>query len=61
MSPKPEVGSKIPTWFSESPDGCSIVLAVEDYRGKYKHMFRWTVRVSAPRTQQRSLEMCVEY
>lgn len=55
----PAVGGKVDTWFSDQPDGLSTVLAVEPYRGKYRDLFTYTLRVSAPRTQRGWLEICV--
>ncbi len=55
----PKVGDKITTWFSDQPDGMSTVLAVEPYRGRYIHIFTWTLRVSAPRTKRGWLEICI--
>ena len=53
------VGDKITTWFSNEPDGLSTVLAVEPYRGRYTDLFRWTLKVTAPRTKNGWLELCV--
>lgn len=60
VTPNPTVGEKIETWFSGQPDGMSTVLAVAPYRGKYKHLFTHTLRVTAPRTRSGSLEICVD-
>ena len=53
------VGDRIETWFSDTDDGRSTVLAVEPYRGRYPQWFALTVRVSAPRTRRGWLELCV--
>lgn len=49
----------MPTWFSDSPDGLSTVLAVEPYRGKYRQWFTHVLRLTAPRTQRGWMEVCV--
>lgn len=51
------VGDKIPTWFSGEPDGCSTVLAVEPYRGRYTEWFSVVLRVTAPRTKRGWMEI----
>jgi len=54
-----KVGDKIETWFSDSPDGQSTVLAIEPYRGKYTQDFTHVLRVTAPRTRRGWLEIPV--
>ncbi len=56
---KPEVGDKMKTWFSGQPDGCSMVLKVEKYRGLYSQWFQWVVTLTAPRTSKREIEMAI--
>jgi hypothetical protein len=58
MNDTPKVGDKIATWFSDQRDGLSTVFAVAPYRGRYTQYFKWTLRVSAPRTKQGWLEIC---
>ena len=57
-APPPAVGDRIPTWFSDRPDGLSTVLAVETYRGRFKTAFTHVIRVTAPRTKRGWLEIC---
>jgi hypothetical protein len=52
----PKVGGKYPTWFSGSPDGMSVIIAITPYRGRYN--FTHVLRVSAPRTQRGWMELC---
>lgn len=55
----PQVGDKILTWFSDQPDGMSVVLAIEPYRGRFPQWFTHTIRASAPRTRRGWMEFCV--
>ena len=57
---KPEIGSKMETWFSDRDDGMSTVVAVRPYTGKYPQWFTWVVTLTAPRTKKGTLEMAVE-
>lgn len=60
MKPQaPKVGDLIETWFSDKPSGMSTILAVEPYRGKYTQWFTYTLRVTAPRTRNGWMELCV--
>ena len=45
------------TWFADNPEGMSEVLKVERYRGAYPQWFSWVVRVTAPRTKRRWMEI----
>lgn len=54
-----KIGDKIETWFSNSKDGMSTILAIEPYRGRYTQWFKFTVRVTAPRTRRGWMEMAV--
>ena len=63
---KPKIGDKIETWFSDQPNGMSIVMAVRPYTTattrtwqKYPNMFSWIVTVTAPRTNEGTLELCI--
>lgn len=61
-TPAPKVGDKITTWFSDCPDGQSTIVAVQPYHSfnpSYRDMFKWVVRVTAPRTSRGWMEMCV--
>ena len=54
-----KVGDPYPTWFSDKPSGCSTILAIEPYRGRYTMYFTHVLRLSAPRTKRGWLEMAV--
>ena len=56
----PAVGDRVPSWFSDQPDGMSIVLMVYPYRGRYAEWFDYVVRLSAPRTRQGFMEVCAK-
>ena len=56
---KPKIGSKIKTWFSDSPTGFSTVLKVRKYEGIYSQWFKWIVTVAAPRTLRREIETAI--
>jgi hypothetical protein len=47
------------TWFSDDAGGMSRVLSVEPYRGKYPQWFKWTVKLTAPRTHRGWMEMVI--
>ena len=54
-----EIGDKMQTWFSDTEDGFSTVLAIYPYVGKYTKMFKRTVRVTAPRTRRGWIPLCI--
>lgn len=54
---KVKVGDKVPTWFSDEPDGMSTVLAVTPYTGKVQH-YSIVIRATAPRTRMGWMEYC---
>lgn len=53
----PQPGDKLPTWFSNEPDGMSTVVKVYPYRGAYPEHFTHVLVLTAPRTQAGVLEM----
>lgn len=57
MTTAPTVGAKVPTWFSDRPDGLSTVISVTPYVGRYVQHFTWVVRATAPKTNRGWMEI----
>ena len=47
-------------WAGDQPDGSASVLAAQPYTGRYPEHFTHTLRLAAPRTHKRWLEMAVD-
>lgn len=60
MRKLPKIGDRIETWFSDTEDGMSTVMAVEPYQGRYPEFFTHVVRASAPRTWRGWMEFTAD-
>ena len=55
-----KVGDLYPTWFSGKNHGCSTVLAILPYTGCYPQWFNCVLRLSAPNTSRKWIEMAIQ-
>lgn len=55
-----KVGDLYPTWFSGEDHGCSTILAILPYTGRYPQWFNCVLRLTAPNTVRGWVEMAAQ-